>query len=240
VVFGFVGVSASVAYLVMERAFAKKTQLLGNILSITVAISFAVNAGLSTSPGSPGSEPSNIYWASWVCFALAFYLCMCHVEMYLATWRTSPDKRMDGSHEQVQFVQEYHMSTNNSTFPMSTMALPQPVQNREDSDHTPTHNNSAFHMLTLPNRSKYSVNTHYRPVGNGGDSGTELAFPLLSKSQDDTKTNVSRLGNINNPKEQRQHSAKSRMTAQKRILQTREKRKQKLFDDMSADSINLS
>ena len=110
---------------------------------------------------------------------------------------------MDGSHEQVQFVQEHHMSTNNSTFPMSTMALPQPVQQNREYSH-------------------------------------ELAFPLLSKSQDDTKTNVSRLGNINNPKEQRQHSAKSRMTAQKRILQTREKRKQKLFDDMSADSINLS
>ena len=124
VVFGFVVVSASVAYLFMERAFAKKPQLLGTIVSVLVAIAFAINAGLSTSPGSPGSEPSNIYWASWVCFALAFYLCMCHVEICLATWRTLPDKRMDGSHEQVQFVQEYHMSTNNSTFPMSTMALP--------------------------------------------------------------------------------------------------------------------
>jgi len=74
----------------MTNAPKSKRNLLSTLLSITSFISFSINAAFVTSP-TPQlgmSEPCNVYFSSWICFAISLYLCIRHAEVYLVPGST--------------------------------------------------------------------------------------------------------------------------------------------------------
>ena len=87
----------------VARASPRTSRALGLALSFAATAAFTVNVVVATFPGSPGSEPSSVYWVSLACLALSFYLCVCHVEICLAG-AAAPAKRREGEGEYVPLV----------------------------------------------------------------------------------------------------------------------------------------
>mmetsp|Transcript_32450 Transcript_32450/g.68234 ORF Transcript_32450/g.68234 Transcript_32450/m.68234 type:complete len:773 (-) Transcript_32450:187-2505(-) len=70
-----------------------KLNRISTALSVTSLIFYSINAAFMTSPISPAQQgmemmsdqqpPANVYFSSWICFALSLYLCIRHVEVFL-------------------------------------------------------------------------------------------------------------------------------------------------------------
>jgi len=151
-IFACVGALTSMTYFIVKKRFPDRyNPPMGIILSVVVAILFAINASLQTSPGSPGSEPSNLFWASWICFGLSFYLFVSHVEIHLAPKKTRPNNVPETSEAVVPHVQ------------------PQVPTSRVRSDYRPVETASAGSSSTSSG-STYSESTSNSTSSNDDDS----------------------------------------------------------------------
>ena len=228
VVFALAGILASLAYLLVERTFPSKSKSPGIFLSLFATVSFAINAGLSTSPGAAGSEPSNLYWSSWVCFALSFYLCMCHVDMYMEsrTSTTTDDKSVQATEyvplvqQNVPVVQEHvpvqqqhygGVSSGGSTTSASTYSSTNDDDETSSSETTETE--SEFDLL-LP-RSQRQAKTNATSMQTGGTVSTIPAFLQADRNRID------------------QQKIQQQRTMNQKSIKAREEKKQHLFDEMN-------
>lgn len=93
VVTGVLGVLTSLSYLaasaVHERDCLRgkqwsrrKLNILGLALNAVTIICYTTNVILTTSSSGPGSDPSNLYFSSWLCFGMALYLCAVNVRSH--------------------------------------------------------------------------------------------------------------------------------------------------------------
>jgi len=254
-VFGFLGVLASLGYLLVERVFPDNHQSLGIMLSVAVTISFAINAGLLTSPGSPGSEPSNLYWASWICLALSFYLCVCHVEMYMASKTTPTKENIIESSEQVPLVQHNRMPTphkravskssikeslggsmSESTYSDTTSSHSDTSYDDDDdsSSSESTGDDSKSELVLLLAQDEVSNLTQPKTGTQAGGSRFSLSQvpqgpPAVAQANNNVRSSGPK--NTLDPKKQQQRSDASR-AMKKNSLQATEEKKKMLFEKM--------
>jgi len=64
-----------------------KARVVSSLLSITSLLCFSINVAFGTAP--PSSSSCNVYFSSWICFAISLYLCIRHAELYLVPGSTT-------------------------------------------------------------------------------------------------------------------------------------------------------
>ena len=116
-------ISGNVPTVMTKLVWNTRVDRISCALAALSFVVFAVNAGFLTSPMSlpggivSGEQPCNIYFASWVCFALSLYLAMRHVEMWLSSLGSNGKWPRQSIHQWLRRWQEkmFTCSPKNST-----------------------------------------------------------------------------------------------------------------------------
>mmetsp|Transcript_38088 Transcript_38088/g.81301 ORF Transcript_38088/g.81301 Transcript_38088/m.81301 type:complete len:1267 (+) Transcript_38088:285-4085(+) len=183
IIFGFVGMLLPGGYLLvslLERRTGSSSNgpksmryLLSSLLSVISLICYSINASFVTSPVlAPGtSEPCNVYFSSWICFAVSLYLCIRHAEAYLVPGSTRDIGSLAPMNVKAsnQHILQRAPSRNSSTASPAT-------QYSDDDDDGDDNDQNADDALTAMVESQSEDGPMlFLPVAHHGQLGTETS-----------------------------------------------------------------